>query len=116
MRGREDPRPGRPDRDERRPGPDRPLRRRDGGPAFAAPADWKIEELPATDVLQVYPTAGSFEAKVASGTKLLQGALAARGLQASGPITAQPYFHFERGEPPADKLAEPVVRVSVAVR
>jgi hypothetical protein len=92
------------------------FRQRDGGPAFAAPADWRIEALPDTDVLQVYPTSGSYEAKVAHGSELLQQALTARGLQATGPFVAQPYLHFERGEPPAAKLQEPVVRVSVAVR
>lgn len=93
-----------------------PFRQRGEGRAFEAPAGWDVRNLPRTDVMLVFPDAGDYEQKVARGTALLQQALADQGLEAAGPIVAQPYFHLQEGMPPADRLAAPVVRMTVAVQ
>lgn len=93
-----------------------PFRQRPEGKAFGAPAGWEVRNLPRTDVLLVFPDAGDYEQKVARGTELLQQALTDQGLEAAGPIVAQPYFHLQEGLPPAERLATPVVRMTVAVR
>ena len=54
-------------------------------------------------------------AKTLAGEKLLRDAMTNAGLRARGPIGAQPFLHLDEGEPAADKLANPVVRVSVPV-
>ncbi|MCC7398866.1 MAG: hypothetical protein IT455_17500 [Planctomycetes bacterium] len=93
-----------------------PFRPRDGGPAFVAPSGWQLVDVAEGHLLVVYPAAGDLAAKVAEGTRLLQEALARHGLEARGPIVAQPYLHLDEGEPAAAKLADPVVRMLVAVR
>jgi hypothetical protein len=93
-----------------------PFRQRPEGRAFEAPAGWELRNLPRTDVLLVFPDAGDYDQKVARGTELLQQALADQGLEAAGPIVAQPYFHLQEGLPPAERLAAPVVRMTVAVQ
>ncbi|MBL8733969.1 MAG: hypothetical protein JNN13_16475 [Planctomycetes bacterium] len=93
-----------------------PFRPRDGGPAFVAPPGWRLVDVAEGHLLVVYPAAGDLAAKVAEGTRLLQEALARLGLEARGPIVAQPYLHLDEGEPPAAKLADPVVRMLVSVR
>jgi len=64
----------------------------------------------------VWPPAGSYDERVAEGTRLLTAALRERGLTAAGPIVAQPSLHLDAGVPEADKLESPKVRVAVAVR
>lgn len=93
-----------------------PFRRRPGGTAFAPPADWSIREVPAGRWLVVYPPTGELDARITTGESLLQDALTQLGLQAAGPITAQPFFHLHEGEPPVAKLQNPVVRVAVLVK
>lgn len=93
-----------------------PFRRRPDGPAFAAPADWTIRDVPDGRWLVVYPRDGDFATKVAAGEKALAEALAQAGLTAAGPIVAQPFLRLEEGVPPPAKLDGPAVRMSVAVR
>lgn len=92
-----------------------PFRQRPGGPALAPPADWEIRSEPDTELLVVYPPQGDFEQRRKAGAELLQAALAAAGRKARGPIVAQPFLHLQDGVPPADKLAAPVVRMTVAL-
>jgi hypothetical protein len=93
-----------------------PFKPRDGKPAFAPPAGADVREVLGSKLLVVWPPTGSYDARVAEGTRLLTAALRERGLTAAGPILAQPSLHLEDGAPPADKLASPKVRVAVAVR
>lgn len=93
-----------------------PFRQRTGAPAFEAPADWTIRDVATTRCLVVYPSDGDVAARIAAGTKSLTDAATKAGLDASGPIAAQPFFHLEKGEPSADKLANPTVRVSMPVQ
>ncbi|MBL9077906.1 MAG: hypothetical protein JNL08_10410 [Planctomycetes bacterium] len=93
-----------------------PFRRRDDGPEFAPPAGWTVRDFEAGRWLVVYPQDGDLAARVATGTRQLQDALAAQRLTAAGPVLAQPFVHLEEGEPPASKLAAPTVRMSVPVR
>jgi hypothetical protein len=93
-----------------------PFRQREGGKPFAPPPGWSIRTLPATPVLEVYPTAGSFAERVAAGSEMLQKELQRRGAAGQGPILAQPFFDLLDGVPPAAKLQNPVVRVSVPLR
>lgn len=92
-----------------------PFRRRADGPAFATPPQWTVRELPDASWLVVYPRDGDLAAKCAAGERLLRDELAAKGLAARGPITSQPYLHLEDGEPTAEKLAAPTVRVAVRI-
>lgn len=92
-----------------------PFRRRPGGREFAPPAGWVVRDAPHRQQLVVYPDTGAVEERIAAGERLLQAAVAAQGLRAVGPITAQPFFHLHEGAPTAAKLAAPVVRVAVAV-
>jgi hypothetical protein len=92
-----------------------PFRQRESGPAFAAPSDWTVRELPDARWLVVYPRDGDFAQRCAAGERMLRDALAAQHLDARGPITAQPYVHLEEGEPTADKLAAPTVRIAVRI-
>ncbi len=93
-----------------------PFRQRAGGKPFTAPKDWRIRDVPAGRWLVVYPPDGDLEHRLAAGERLLRDALAAQGLTALGAILAQPFFHLQEGEPAAEKLAAPVVRMSVPVR
>ena len=93
-----------------------PFRARDPQQPLRAPTNWQLQAVPAGRQLVVYPAAGDFAARCAAGERLLQEALAAQSLRATGPVLAQPFFHLEDGEPPADKLAAPVVRMSIAVQ
>lgn len=92
-----------------------PFRQRPDGKAFDAPVGWDVRNLPRTEVLLVFPDAGDYEQKVLRGTELLQQAVAEQGLTTIGPVVAQPYFHLQDGVPPPDKLAAPVVRVTVTI-
>ena len=93
-----------------------PFRRRADGPAFVVPHGFTVRELPAGRWLVVYPPAGDLTTRLADGERLLRETLAARGLEAAGPIVAQPFVHLQEGVPTDDKLAAPVVRLSVPVR
>jgi hypothetical protein len=93
-----------------------PFRARQGGPEFAAPATAQLRTLAAGRWLVVYPPAGDVAARIAEGERLLQAGLVEQRLTARGPITAQPHFHLHEGEPSAEKLATPVVRMAVAVQ
>lgn len=93
-----------------------PFRRRADGPAFVAPDQFTVRELPAGRWLVVYPPAGDLAARIAAGERSLREALAARALEAAGPIVAQPFVHLQEGVPTEAKLAAPVVRLSVPVR
>lgn len=93
-----------------------PFRQRQGGPAFAPPAGWTIRDVPAGRWLVVYPPDGDLDARIGTGAQLLRDALAQKDLAAAGPIVVQPFFHLHEGEPAADKLNSPTVRMSVPVR
>ena len=84
-------------------------------PAFEPPAGWDVRHVPAQQALVVFPPTGSAEDRIDAGTRQLQDRLAEQGLRATSPILAQPYFHLNEGPPPADRLANPVVRVSVHI-
>lgn len=92
-----------------------PFRQRPEGAPFRRPRDWQLRDVPAGRWLVVYPEGGDFADKRAAGERLLQEALRARRLTGKGPITAQPFFHLEEGEPPADRLAAPKVRMAVRI-
>lgn len=92
------------------------FRRRAGGPEFEPPVGWRLRDVPAARWLEVFPPDGDLEARIAAGERLLQEALRAGGHEAAGPIAAQPYFHLDEGPPPAHKLLDPVVRLSVPLR
>ncbi|MFM1870844.1 MAG: hypothetical protein RL398_266, partial [Planctomycetota bacterium] len=91
-----------------------PFRRRPDGPAFVPPDGWQLRDWPDQQLLVVYPADGDFEQKRRAGTAALRDTLAAQGRRMLGPIVIQPFFHLQDGAPAADKLAAPVVRVSVA--
>ena len=93
-----------------------PFRQRPQGAALVAPKEWTIRSLPASRWLVVYPPDGDLAARLATGEKLLQAELARQDLRATGPIAAQPFLHLHEGEPAADKLTAPIVRVSVPVQ
>lgn len=93
-----------------------PFRQRPQGAALVAPKEWTIRSIPASRWLVVYPPDGDLTARLATGEKLLQAELARQDLRATGPIAAQPFLHLHEGEPAADKLREPIVRVSVPVQ
>lgn len=92
-----------------------PFRQRRDGAAFVAPKAWQVRDLPGGRWLVVYPAEGDLPQKIAAGERLLQEAMRAQRLTPQGPITAQPFFHLQEGEPPADKLAAPKVRMAVRV-
>ncbi len=93
-----------------------PFRRRPDGATFAAPAGWTIRSIAAGRWLVVYPPDGDFAARLADGERRLREALAAQHLTPRGAMLAQPFLHLEEGEPPADKLAAPVLRMSVQLQ
>lgn len=93
-----------------------PFRAAPDAAPFAAPADWTILEVGAGRALAVYPDRGDLAQRRAEGEHALRQALQAQGLEAIGPIVAQPYLHLEEGAPAAAATAAPVVRVAVAVR
>lgn len=93
-----------------------PFRQRDAGPSFAPPAGWQLRTLAAGSWLVVFPPDGDYDARVATGARLLQDAMATTQAAPRGPIVAQPYFHLHEGPPTAAQLQAPVVRVSVAVQ
>ncbi len=93
-----------------------PFRQRPNGAAFVPPAGWTIRAVPAGRWLVVYPPEGDLAARITLGEQRLREALAAQQLTARGPVIAQPFLHLEEGEPPADKLAAPVVRMSLPVQ
>ncbi len=92
-----------------------PFRRREGGPAFAAPAGWDVREAPGGDLLVCYPDGADVAARADAGARALQEALRAQGLVAKGPRTTQPFVRLEEGAPTADKLSTAKVRVAVRV-
>ncbi len=92
-----------------------PFRQRPDGEVFLQPATWQVRNVAAGRWLVVYPAAGDLTAKLAAGPQLLQDALRTMKLKATGPITAQPFFHLQEGEPSPQKLAAPVVRMAVPV-
>ncbi|HEX5053198.1 MAG TPA: hypothetical protein VFZ65_15595 [Planctomycetota bacterium] len=93
-----------------------PFRQRPDGPAFQAPDGWQIRAVPAGKWLVVYPKDGELAGKLAAGERLLREALTQRGLEPQGAILAQPFVQLQEGEPSPEKLAAPVVRMSVALR
>jgi hypothetical protein len=92
-----------------------PFRQRPEGGAFVPPRDWTLRDVPDSRWLVVYPPDGDLAHKVAEGERMLADALRARRATGNGPITSQPFFHLEEGEPPASKLAAPVVRIAVRI-
>lgn len=92
-----------------------PFRQRPGGAPFAPPSGWEVRAWPEQELLVVYPPDGDFAARCADGERQLREALVSSGRRATGPIVTQPFLHLQDGEPPAAKLASPVVRCSVAV-
>jgi hypothetical protein len=93
-----------------------PFRQKRGGAEFAPPSGWTIRDVPGGRWLVVYPPEGDLAARLADGERRLQEAATARRLTARGPVIAQPFFHLQEGVPPADKLAAPVVRMSLPVQ
>ena len=92
-----------------------PFRQRPDGPPLVPPAGWTIRAEPDTELLVVYPPQGDYAQRCAAGAEALQAALATYGRKARGAIVAQPFLHLQDGAPPAEKLAAPVVRISVAL-
>lgn len=92
-----------------------PFRQRPDGVAFVIPAEWQVRRWPAGRWLYVYPPQGDPDTRAAAGERMLREALAAQGLQATSPITTQPFLHLQEGLPPAEKLAAPTVRVAVRI-
>jgi len=93
-----------------------PFRQRTGGNALSAPADWRIEAIAESRWLVVYPPDGDLQQRCTEGAQRLQAALAQLGLTAAGPMVYQPFLHLQEGEPTAERLAAPVVRVSLPLR
>lgn len=93
-----------------------PFRQRPGGPALSPPADWQIETIAESRWLVVYPPDGDLAQRCRDGANRLQTALAQAGLTAAGPLVYQPFLHLHEGEPSAERLAAPVVRVSLPLR
>lgn len=92
-----------------------PFRRRGDGPAFDAPADYLLSDVPAGRILLVYPPEGDVDARIAAGRELLERALANRGLTATGPMIAQPFLHLHEATPDDDMLRATPVRVWVPI-
>lgn len=80
------------------------------------PEGWEVIQQDAGRILVVFPEGDDLETRLQRGEQLLRAALAEQKLETQGPILAQPYLHLEEGLPPADKLKNPVVRMSVKVR
>lgn len=93
-----------------------PFRQRAKGPALAAPAGWQVRDIAAGKWLVVHPADGDLAARLAAGERMLRAAAESMGLTPRGPITAQPYLRLEEGEPAADKLAAPTVRMALPVQ
>ncbi len=92
-----------------------PFRARPDGREFVPPAGWQVRAVDAGTWLVVFPPDGDLAQRLAAGERLLQDALRTHRRRATGPITAQPYFHLHEGEPTAAKLTAPVVRMAVKV-
>lgn len=92
-----------------------PFRARDPQQPLQAPAGWQRRAVPASRLLVVYPPDGDFEARCAAGERLLREAAAAQSLKVLGSAVYQPFLHLHEGTPPAERLAAPVVRVSLPV-
>jgi hypothetical protein len=90
-----------------------PFRRREGGPALEAPADWRLRDVPDGRWLAVHPRDGDVDARAATGRRQLEHALAQRRVQAASPIVVQPWIHLHEGAPDEQKLATAEVRVAV---
>ncbi|MEO6597625.1 MAG: hypothetical protein ABIP94_23010, partial [Planctomycetota bacterium] len=93
-----------------------PFRQRNDGPAFVAPKQWQVRSVSAQRWLVVYPPDGDLAAKLTAGELMLREALQGQNLTAQTAILAQPWIHLHEGEPSAEKLSSPIVRMSVAVR
>lgn len=93
-----------------------PFRQRAKGPALAAPAGWQVRDIAAGKWLVVHPADGDLAARLAAGERMLRTAAESMGLTPRGPLTAQPYLRLEEGEPAADKLAAPTVRMALPVQ
>ncbi|MBM3974430.1 MAG: hypothetical protein FJ301_10060 [Planctomycetes bacterium] len=91
-----------------------PFRRREGGPAFAAPTGWDLRDATG-DELVCYPDGGDVAARMATGERMLRAALLAQGRTAAGPVTAQAFAHLEDGAADDSKLATAKVRMAVRV-
>jgi hypothetical protein len=83
---------------------------------FQPPEGWDVRDVPARRVLLVFPGAGGVDERIAAGERLLREAAARLGLAIEGPVLAQPYFHLDEGPPTEQRLAAPVVRMTVPVR
>lgn len=92
-----------------------PFRQRPGGDRFAAPDGFVLSEVPAQRILVVYPPDGDVDARVAAGRRLLERALANRGLVAAGPMIAQPFLHLHEAPPTPAELSAASVRVWVPI-
>ena len=92
-----------------------PFRQRDGGQSFDAPADYRLSDVPSGRILVVYPPEGDVDARVEAGRRLLQRALANRGLTATGAMIAQPFLHLHQEAPADDRLRAAPVRVWVPI-
>jgi hypothetical protein len=92
-----------------------PFRPRGPAQLLQAPTGWQRRAVPAGRLLVVYPPEGDFAARCATGERLLREAAAAQSLQVRGPAVFQPFLHLQEGEPSAERLAAPVVRVSLPV-
>ncbi len=89
------------------------------GPAagdFAAFEGAAIREAPNVRALAVYPPRGSFDERASLGAAQIQRAIQDRGLQPSGLVLTQPFLHIDEATPTSAALANPVVRVSIALR
>jgi len=84
-------------------------------PPYEPPDGQDVRHVPAQRVLVVFPPAGTIEERIAEGTRQLREKLSASGLSSTGPILAQPYLHLDEGLPTAERIADPVVRVSVHI-
>lgn len=92
-----------------------PFRRRKDGEAFDAPDGYWLSDVPKGRVLVVYPPDGDIPARIETGRRLLERALANRKLTAKGPILAQPFVHLHKGPPDEAKLQSATVRVWVRI-
>lgn len=93
-----------------------PFRQRAGGPPLSPPKEWRIEPIAESRWLVVYPPDGDLAQRCRDGATRLQAALAQLGLDAAGPLVYQPFLHLHEGEPSTERLAAPVVRVSLPLR
>ena len=92
-----------------------PFRPRPDGDAAVLPPAWRVRDVAAGRWLYVHPDGGDFATRAAVGRAALETALGARRLTARGPMLAQPFLHLHEGEPTAERLMAPVVRVAVPI-